>query len=450
MNSKRVLLINPPFYRLMNSHFNGLSMGLNYIAAVLKENEHKVRIYNADYEKKESYSNQRELFEGYDNYNKILNNLDDPLWLEIREDIKRFSPDIVGISMLTGTYKSAENIGRIVKELDNEIDVVVGGVHPTVLPDETIRNKYFDYVIRGEGEHTFLDVVNEKPIENILGLTYMDKKNKIINNPDRGFIENLDLLPFPRRDLYLNDNQYMNYGYILTGRGCPFECAFCASKKIWKGCIRLRSPQNVVDEIKHVYENYDTNFFYFIDDTFTINKKRTSKICELIIENDLDITWICDTRVDTIDEKLLQLMKQSGCIRVKIGVESGSERILKINKKKITKEQIRSAVSLIKKVGIEFTAYLMIGFPTETKKEMQATLDFAKELDADYYSLSILSPYPGTEIYDDLMKNGITLPKKHWEYFFHQSRDMMLTDNIDKDLVDECLALNEIRDNVRI
>jgi radical SAM superfamily enzyme YgiQ (UPF0313 family) len=206
----------------------------------------------------------------------------------------------------------------------------------------------------------------------------------------------------------------------------------------------------VVEEVKYVHDKFGTKFFYFVDDTFTLNKKRTKKICELLIKSNLDITWICDTRLDTIDKELLQLMKESGCIRVKIGVESGSERILKMVKKKITKKQIKDSVTLIKKVGIELTIYLMIGFPTETEEEVRETLDFARELDPTYYSLSILAPYPGTEIYVDVIRNGITLPKEHWEYFFHQSKDMILTDNIDENLIEECLLLNEKNGKVRI
>jgi radical SAM superfamily enzyme YgiQ (UPF0313 family) len=450
MRQKKVLLVNPPFYRLMSSHFNGLLLGLSYIASVLSKNGYEVKIYNTDYKSSENYANQRELFEGYNEYKKILFNLNHPLWLEVKENIERYSPDIIGITMLTGTYKSAENIGRIAKELNEEVVVVVGGTHPTVLPEETIKNEYFDYVVRGEGEYSFLDLVNGVRIEDIKGLTFINKRGEIVNNPDRNFVEDLDSLPFPSRDIYLNDTRYMDYGYIMTGRCCPFECTFCASKKVWKGHVRFQSPENVVEEVKHVHNNYGTKFFYFVDDTFTLNKKRAKKICELLVASDLDISWICDTRVDTIDEELLRLMKESGCVRVKIGVESGSERILKMVKKKITKKQVRDCVSLIKKVEIDLTIYLMIGFPTETKEEMQETLDFARELDPTYYSLSILVPYPGTEIYDDVIRSGVKLPKEHWEYFFHQSKDMILTDNIDEALIDECLSLNERNGNVRI
>ena len=448
-SKKKVLLINPPFYRLMESHFNGLSLGLSYIGSVLSKDGHEVKIFNGDYESSKKYADLRKIFEEYDNYKKILSDLNYPYWQEVREQIERFSPDIVGITVLTGTYKSAENVGRIAKEVNKDIIVVVGGTHPTVMPEETIQNKYFDYVVRGEGEYTFLELVNDKPIENINGLTYINKKGEIVNNPDREFIKALDSIPFPGRDLYINDTEHMDYGYVMTGRGCPFECTFCASKKVWKKQTRYRSPENVVEEVEHVHKKYGTTFFYFVDDTFTLMKNRTEKICELLLEKNLGITWICDTRVDTIDEELLSLMKKSGCVRLKLGVETGCERLLAETKKGINKDQIRRAIALTKKVGLETTTYLMIGMPTETEEEMQETLDFARELECDYYSLSILAPYPGTEIYDDIIEGGIKLPKEHWEYFFHQSKDMILTDNIDKRLVDACLALNETKGKER-
>lgn len=434
----------------MSSHFNALSLGLCYIASVLKNNGHDVGIYNADYIGSSAYSDQRTIIQSYDDYKKILLNIDHPLWNEIRENIKKFSPEILGITMLTGTYKSAENVARIAKSINKEIKVVAGGTHPTILPEETIKNKYFDYVIRKEGEYTFLDLANGIKEKDIRGLTYINEKGEVVNNPDREFIKDLDSLPFPARDLYLNDTAYMDYGYVMTGRGCSHECTFCASKKIWGRKVRYRSAENVVEEVKHVYDKFGTRQFYFIDDALTLNKNRAKKICDLLIKSQLDISWICETRVDILDEELLNLMKVAGCARVKIGVESGSEIIIKKIKKRITKKQVIDAVSLIKKAGIDLTVYLMIGFPGETNADVRETIEFAKELDAKYYSLSILAPYPGTEIYEDIGKEGIVLPKEHWEYFFHQSKDMVLALNIDETLINEFLSLNERSGKLRI
>lgn len=440
---KKVLLINPPFYRLMNSHFNGLSLGLCYMASVLKNAGFNVRIYNADYLNDTKYITQKDLLENYENYKAILGNPYHPIWQEIRKVVEKFEPDLVGITALTGTYKSAEMIAEIVKSHDPKITLVIGGVHPMILPDEVTNNKMFDLVVRGEGENTFLEIARGEKKENILGLTYRDDNGTVVHNLERPFIKDLDTIPFPARDLYINETESMDYGYIMTGRGCPFQCTYCASKKIWNRQARFRSEQNVIDELKYVLKTFGTRSFYFIDDTFTLDRKRAKKICQMIIDEGMDIEWICDTRVDTLDEELLNLMKRSGCNRVKIGVESGSDRILKKIKKGINKDQIRRAVSLIRKAGIDFTIYLMIGFPTETDEEVHETIDFARELNPKYYSLSILAPYPGTEIYEDVIGSGITLPKEHWEYFFHQSKDMILTLNINKKTIDEFLSLND-------
>lgn len=440
---KKILLINPPFYRLMNSHFNGLSLGLCYIASVLNKAGFCVRIYNADYLNGTNYPSQKDLIENYENYKTILENPDHPLWQEIKSRVEDFKPDLVGITALTGTYKSAEIIARLVKNIDSGIQLVIGGVHPTILPDEVSKNKMFDFIVRGEGENTFLEIARGEKKENILGLTFRDEFDRVVHNPERPYIKDLDTIPFPGRDMYINEPESMDYGYIMTGRGCPFQCTYCASKKIWNRQARFRSEQNVIGELKYVISTFGTRSFYFIDDTFTLDRKRAKRICRMIIDEGMTIEWICDTRVDTLDEELLGLMKMSGCTRIKIGVESGSDRILKEIKKGITKDKIRHAVSLIRKAGLDFTIYLMIGFPTETDKEVHETIDFARELNPKYYSLSILAPYPGTEIYDDVMRTGITLPKEHWEYFFHQSKDMILTLSIDKKTIDEFLSLND-------
>ena len=449
-SKKRVLLINPPFYRLMSSHFNGVPLGICYVAAVINENGHHVRVYNADYVGDNEYSNQRELFENYEDYKKILNDLNHPIWKEIEDMIQKFNPDIVGINMLTGTYKSAEQVAKICKKIDIGTLVVVGGAHPTVLPDETIKNPFFDYVVRKEGEYTFLELVNDVDRNKIQGLTYINEDNEIVNNPDRKFISDLDILPLPSRDLFLNDTRYIDYSYIMTGRGCPYECTFCASKKLWDKKVRYHSVERVIEEIKYVKRTFGTNFFFFVDDTFILKKNRVKKICESLINNNIKIEWVCESRIEGIDRDILKLMKKAGCVRVKLGVESGCERLLELMKKNTKKDQIRKTVSLLKEIGIKITAHLMTGFPTETNNEVQETLMFAGELDPDYFSLSILSPYPGTEIYDDIVNNGIKLPKEHWEYFFHQSKDMMLTLDIEEKLVDEFLSLNEKKGKHRL
>lgn len=439
---KKILLITPPFYRLMGSQYNGIQLGLCYIASMLKTYGHEVAIYNTDYKDGDHYLNQRQLFENYSSYRDILNNIKHPIWQEIRETIGSFSPDIVGISMYTATFKSAKNIAQIVRQIDNDVKVVVGGTHPTLDPNGTIVGGNFDYVIRGEGEYTFLELVEGKDKRNILGLTYINN-GQIIHNLSRPFISELDSLPFPDRDSHLNAANHLDVGSVITGRGCPFTCTYCASPQIWNRETRLRSVENIIEEIKILEQSDLTQPLYFVDDTFSLNKRRTKAICTEMIKNGFRMKWKCDTRADCLDRELLTLMQKAGCIRVKIGVETGSDRILKRIKKGLAKEKIRKTVALIKEVGIPLTIYLMAGFPGETNEDLKETIEFAKELDAEYYSLSILAPYYGTEIYRELKEKGKLSGNEHWEYFFHQSGDMIVNDQLDSAVVNEFLALNE-------
>ena len=231
-----------------------------------------------------------------------------------------------------GTFKSAQNVAEIAKELNPEIKIIAGGTHPTLDPIGTMKTGVYDYVIRGEGEYTVLELMNGIDAYQIKGITFKSEKGEIVNNADRGFIENLDSLPFPQRDNYYSGNSKIDVGSIITSRGCPFSIHTVHHLKsgikrhdigVW---ITYWKKWNIMTKSKGV------SLIRFQDDTFTLNKKRAMEILEEFIKG-LNIKWVCDTRVDKLDKELLQIMKKSGCIRVKIGVESGSDEILKRVKK---------------------------------------------------------------------------------------------------------------------
>ncbi len=441
INSK-ILLISPPFYRLMGSHHNGINLGLSYIAAVLKNNNHNVCIYNADYIDSESYLNQRQIFDNYNAYKEIINDLSDPIWEEVRNNIEKFDPDIIGITMFTANYKTGKIIANIAREINRKIKIIVGGAHPTIDPEGTLKNIEFDYLVRGEGELTFLELVNGNELSGIKGLSYKIN-GKIINNPSRPLIKDLDSLPFPNRELFLNNTPNMDYGNIITGRGCPYSCSYCASKKIWDKKVRFRSPENIINELVYLKKKFNSPLVYFVDDTFTLKKNRAKEICRRMIEKNLNLEWKCDTRVDCLDHELVTLMKKAGCVRIKIGVETGSEKILRGINKGLTKDKIRKGVEIIKKVDLPLTVYLMAGFPNETNEDIKQTIEFAKEIDADYYSLSIVAPYLGTEIYEEFLHSNKKINNEPWEYFYHQSKYVILNNNIDPELIEEFFALND-------
>lgn len=439
---KKILLINPPFYRLMGSHFNGLSLGLLYISSVLKNSGYESNVYNADFLDGKSYLNQEEIFHNYMEYKRNLNNSEHAIWKEIKSKIEETSPDVVGISMHTGTYKSVKNIAAIAKCVSRDIAVIVGGPHPTLDPEGVLHNDpNIDLAVRGEGEHTFMELIRGKDKENILGLSYK-KGSRVINNPDRPFIEDLDELPFPNREAVIDADKH-DLASIITGRGCPFLCSYCASPQLWNRKVRFRSAENVILELAEIEDEIRDRILYFSDDTFTINKERTKKICEKMISAGLKIKWKCDTRVDALDTELINVMKKAGCVRIKIGVESGSDRILTKINKGFNKDVIRKGVRLIKDQGVPITIYLMAGFPGETAEDLIETVKFAEELDVDYHSVSIFAPYFGTQIYRELEQAGKLFNRSHWECFFHQSRDMAVNDRINNKVLDELFRLNE-------
>ena len=439
---KKILLISPPFYRLMGSHHNGINLGLSYVASVLKSGGFHADIYNADYVDSDRYLDQREIFDNYNNYREAIEDMSNPIWKEVFSTVEKYGPDIVGITMFTANYKAARIIASFIKRINKDTVVVVGGTHPTIDPDGTMANDEFDYLVRGEGEYTFLDLISGAAIEDIKGLSYK-KHGRVIHNPERGYIQDLDALPFPSRDSFINGVKNMDYGNIITGRGCPFTCIYCASNKIWGRNTRFRSAGNVIDELIYLQHNFNSPLVYFVDDTFTLKRDRARDICRGMIEKGLHLEWKCDTRVDCIDYELVRLMKEAGCVRIKIGVETGSERIMKKIKKGLTREKVRRGVDIIKKAGVPITVYLMAGFPGETNDDIKKTIEFAREIDADYYSLSIVAPYLGTEIYDDFIRSNQKIDKEHWEYFYHQSKFMILNNKIDPKLLDEFLSLNE-------
>jgi len=188
----------------------------------------------------------------------------------------------------------------------------------------------------------------------------------------------------------------------------------------------------------------DNAIVYFVDDVFTVRKKRVKEILRGMIDSGLKMPWKCEARTDHLDDEICELMKEAGCERVKLGFESGSNRILDMVKKGETKEQMQKGADMLKRAGVPFTAYFMTGFPGETDKDLRETIEFAKVIDADYYSLSVLAPYYGTEIYNSLIDDGYELQKKPWEYFFHQSPELMVNDLISEDVLKEYLSLNEL------
>jgi len=412
----KILLINPRWAHIYGPYKYAAETsripptGLLYLAAYLFKcckQKHHIRIIDAEAERL-SYGN-------------------------IQRSIETLNPDIVGISSTTPLFPEAKKIASIAKQVSKETCVICGGPHVTALPKESLQEcESIDIIVRGEGEITFSELVSalevEEEISKIDGIAFRDR-GEIQLTPPRAFVENLDTLPFPARQLIKNNlykysalvSEEFTLTTMETSRGCPYNCIFCYP--MFGKKIRFRSVENVLDEMNEVVHKFRVNFIYFIDDTMTLNRKRMVNLCQEIINAGLHekVRWFCTTRVDSVDKEMLLKMKQSGCVRVNFGVESGNPEILRITRKGITLEQARRAFKGAREVGLETVAYFILGHPYETKKTIKDTIKFAKNLDPTYAEFSIMTPFPGTELYQMIRRQegGLKLKVKDWGKFAH-------------------------------
>ena len=327
---------------------------------------------------------------------------------QIKEAIKKSKADIVGITAMTQTLPGVYYVGKIVKEILPNSLLIIGGPHMMTYPRETMTHEFFDVGVIGEGEHTMLEIVKKysqnEDILDILGTVIRTGKNIKINAP-RPFIQDLDQIPFPARELlpykvYKSVDGLHPLTTMMTSRGCPYKCAMC-HKGIWGNKLRFRSAENVVEEILLCVEKFKIKEIYMYDDTFTINKKRTLEICRQAREEKIDIRWDIVTRVNTVDRDIIEALHEAGCRKIRFGVESGEQRILDRMKKGITLEQARKAFKICHEIGMETHAYFMIGYPGETKSTVEKTINFAIELDPKWVSFNITVAYPGTELFKE-------------------------------------------------
>ncbi len=325
----------------------------------------------------------------------------------------------MGIGTVCATLPSSYLLAEIVKKIDKSIIVVLGGMGVTVAVDEAIQNPHVDFVVRGEGEQTMTELVEmlhreEQYFETIDGITFK-QDGRTVSTGNRKITKDIDTLPYPAKHLMLYTetmpdvvHKFM-HGDIITSRGCPFPCTFCAVNVVWGGrsSVSLRKADQVVEEMLHQKEHYGVQNFTIWDDLFTTDRKRVIEICNLLIEKEAAVNWVCYARVDTnMDPELLTLMKLAGCIEVLIGVESGSNKVLEKIKKGITVEQSERAAGILNEIGLAWTAPLMMGVPGETREEMVATTELLPKLKPTRAALGVFDPYPGTPAYAELQQQG--------------------------------------------
>lgn len=350
-------------------------IGLYYIGALLKENGYDVDIFN---------------------------------WSRIHETphlvseyFRKVRPDIVGFSVLNANRWGAVEIAAIAKKLNPETKTVFGGVGATFLSDHFLKHfDTVDYVVAGEGEYPFLHLVqciengDFEALSEIKGLAFR-KNGRIVQNTSPKPIPDIDELPNPAR--------YFNYAHLILSRGCPGNCTFCGSPKIWGRKVRFHSPEYFVEQIRLLYQR-GLRFFYFSDDMFTLQEHRVVSVCQLIIESNLQIDWAAISHVDYISENMLHWMRKAGCIQISYGVESGSSEIRRYYHKTFSDETVEKAFSMTQRYGIMPRAYFIYGAPGETAETIQETIELIERIQPLSVIFYILDIFPGTAIYDDYIQ----------------------------------------------
>jgi len=354
--------------------------------------------------------------------------IDEQVGQNVKEELNRLNPRIVGITATTAVAPDAYRIADYVKENSDAL-TVMGGSHASAMSDEALQ--HVDVVIKGEGERAILDIVKN------------GVKSRIISGP---IIENIDEVPMPARHLmdmkfYLCQKEEISGKYVtglgtlITSRGCPYRCIFCYNS--WRDTpVRYNSAERVLEELKHLVEVYDVKNFLFLDDCLTMNRKRLIAICELMIKNKLsEIPWRCSARVDSVDLEVLRIMKKAGCAKIQFGFESGSQKILNVLNKKTTVEQNRNAIKLCKKTGIEASGTFMIGNPTETIQDIEATERFIEENDVDSAGICITTPFPGTKLWEWAHELGLMPEKIDYSKFTLDFGSLWVSDKIPSDVL---------------
>jgi anaerobic magnesium-protoporphyrin IX monomethyl ester cyclase len=423
----KVLLIYPPTTVYGEDPSKGgqvVPLGLAYLAAVCEQNQYETRILD---------------FSASDNIEE--NPDDDSIYYgtpaeEIKKQIKEFAPDIVGIQcMYTAYANDAYAVARVVKEINSETLVVMGGAHASSCPEAVLENPQVDLAVIGEGEATFLDIISrygsQKSLSGILG-TAARVNGKMVINPPRPYIDDIDTIPFPARHLlplerYIEKFKNAPFNmrpatFVITSRGCPCNCRFCSIKSVWGRTWRCHSPKRVVDEIEQVVRDYGVGEIHFVDDNISTKIERLVAICDELLRRKLDIKWATPNGIAiwTLTNEALNRMKKSGCYRLTFGIETACEATRKyIRKQHASMEKMKQIIAYANRLGIWTISTFILGFPQETREDIEETVGFALKSDLDFAFFFLPMPFPNTDLTADYIQSGLLgdLREEEWGAF---------------------------------
>ena len=425
----RIALVSPKWNEMVNSY---PPLGLGYLGAMLESQGHETTIFDLG--------------------------LDPDLPLDSAIDrIAAFSPEVVGLTAMTNNYHSAQATASAIRSR-LRCPTVMGGPHATLFAEKVASGPHVDYVVLGEGEQTLCELISIlaeqgpcSPVEALRavpGLVFQGADGQVVRTAARPLIEDLDALPFPARHLFELDRYplYASNGErmvtLLSSRGCPYNCSYCF-KGIVGRTYRQRSTENLLAEVRQLVQVYGYRNLYFIDDLFTLDRRRLKAITTQMTAEGLDIRWQCLARVDRVTPDLLESMYRAGCREIHYGIESGNPDVLRRLGKEITLDQVRQAVTWTAKAGIVSKGYFMLGLPGDTEETMEQTIRFACELPLDQAMFSLTTPFPGTRLWDDLVSRqpGIEFDQDYSRAYYYTNYDAMIEPFLNvSEVSDECLS----------
>ncbi|MGE5506098.1 MAG: B12-binding domain-containing radical SAM protein [Actinomycetota bacterium] len=444
--AKKLLLIEPPFYRLYKNTFALVKypLGLGYLAAVaLRDTDWAVQAYNADFNPdNEAISLAHMAGAGYESYIASLRDpSSQPLWAEVDAAIRDFAPGVVGISAKTQNFASVRIVARMVKQWRPDVPVVVGGPHASMARGQLLDCPDIDVVAVGEGEQTLVELLKayetDGDVSRVAGIVHRGEGGRPVHTPPRTNLPELDTLPFPHSSAPAALKDFDKYPpgafrFVFATRGCPYGCEFCGSRNIWSRKVRYRSAANVIAELKAL-RALGVGHVHFDDDTFGIKRAHIKDLCDGIAAELPGLTWSCETTVNIVDAETVGWMKRAGCTLIQIGVESGNDEMLRRIHKNITIGQACEAARLISEAGITVQTFFMAGFPEETEATLADTRQAIRTIRSDEILFSIFTPYPATDTFAFLKDRGFVDDGYDVALYNHQSPENCFTIHIPKD-----------------
>lgn len=455
----KITLVRLPFYTLLANLRPADHLGLGYLSSVLKEKGHDVQLIDGERITFEGLNDHKDFFNGlkarlmpskylnlgFSHLSAVMENPQHQVWRTLAKAVVSSNPDLIGMTCYSQNVTAVIYLADILKTHLPDVPIVLGGVHPTANPESTMQYiKGIDYIVVGEGEETIVElceVISGKKrqlVSKVRGIVYRED-GQIKRTNFRPFIPDLDQLPFPDRT-FVNKHDYSSK-LIFTSRGCPFYCNFCASHVLWTRKVRYRSLSNVLAEIDFLINQHGATRIRIVDDTFTLSKKRLFDFCNLIKEKGLlkKVSFFLGSRVDTLDEAMIEHLAAIGVEGISFGIESGSPRMLEKIGKKINPSQVENIIRLASSHGIRCVCYFMIGHPEETVDDVKQSIKLFERIANRFVEgeLNIVSPYPGTQLWALAKDIGWNLPPREFYKLFHQGDfTVNLTAMTDQELKD--------------